>query len=132
MNRKDMGWVWTGKRTPVKLSDWDKTMLKKKVEAEIEKTSKVKDAVSRIAVKAGRIYLYALYEPSRPEGAVFTVPLIDGKYIEYVFARISLYDKTYKTCTLDWQRHNNEWMTIYEGSLEDCIRIAEENDWFQV
>jgi hypothetical protein len=42
------------------------------------------------------------------------------------------YDKTYKTCTLDWQRHNKEWMTIDEGTLEDCIRIAEQSDWFQI
>jgi hypothetical protein len=132
MNRKDMVWVWTGKRTPVKLSDWDKKMLKEKVEAEIEKTSKIKGAISRIAIKAGRIYLFTLYEPSITEGVIFTVPLIDGKYLELIFARITLYDKTYKTCTLDWQRYNNEWMTIDEGSLEDCIRIAEQSDWFQI
>jgi hypothetical protein len=132
MSRKDMAWVRTGKKTPVKLSDWDKKMLKEKVEAEIEKTSKIKGAVSRIAIKAGRIYLFSLYEPSITEGVIFTVPLIDGKYLELIFARITLYDKTYKTCTLDWQRYNNEWMTIDEGSLEDCIRIAEQSDWFQI
>jgi hypothetical protein len=127
-----MVWVRTGKRSIAKLSEWDKDDLKKKAEAEIEKTSKIKKAVSRITVKAGRIYLFALYEPSITEGAVFTVPLIDGKYLEFVLARINLHDKDGKICTLDWQRDNKEWMTIDEGTLEECIQKAEESDWFGV
>jgi hypothetical protein len=132
MNSKGMAWVWTGKTTPVKLTDWDKTIIKKIVETEIEKTTKLKETVSRIQVKSGRVYLFNLYEPQIPEGAILTKPLIDGKYFEFVFARISIYDKLHKTCTLDWQRHNNEWMTLDEGSLEECIQSAEKSDWFQV
>jgi hypothetical protein len=132
MNRKDMAWVWTGKRTLAKLTDGDKASIKRIVEAEIEKTTKLKEIVSKIQVKAGRVYLFYLYEVNVPEGAILLKPLIDGKYIELILARISIYDKSHKTCTLDWQRHNNEWMTIEEGSLEECIQMSEKSDWFEV
>jgi hypothetical protein len=132
MNRRGMAWVWTGKRTPAKLTDWDKVSIKRIVEAEIEKTTRLKGIVSRIQVKAGRVYLFYLHEVNVPEGAILLKPLIDGKYIELILARISIYDKSYKTCTLDWQRHNNEWMTIEKGSLEECIQMAEKSEWFDV
>ncbi|MDR1897007.1 MAG: hypothetical protein LBR10_09490 [Prevotellaceae bacterium] len=134
MNRKDMVWVWTGKRSPATLKDWDKTEAKQIVEAAIANTTKLKEAVSRIQVKAGRVYLFHLYEPNAPEGTQFTVPLIDGKYLEFTLARITIYDKSksFCNCSLDWQRPNNEWMTVDSGSLAECIQIAEKSDWFQV
>jgi hypothetical protein len=132
MNRRDMVWVRTGKRTPVKLGEWDKNELKKKVEAEIEKSEAIKKAVSKIVIKAGRVYLYELFEPTQVEGVQFTVPLIDGKYLEIILARITVYDKKFTTCTLDYQRHNNEWMIIGEGTLEECINKIETGGWFDV
>jgi hypothetical protein len=132
MNRKDMVWVWTGKRTPAKLGERDKNELKKKVEAEIEKSEAIKKVVSKIVIKAGRVYLYELYEPTQVEGVQFTVPLIDGKYIEMILARITVYDKQFTTCTLDYQRYNNEWMIIDEGTLEECINKIETGGWFDV
>ncbi|GHT12458.1 hypothetical protein FACS189426_15870 [Bacteroidia bacterium] len=132
MSGRQMAWVWTGKTTPAKLTDRDKESIKRIVEAEIEKTTKLKGIVYRTQVKAGRVYLFYLYEPQIPEGAILTKPLIDGKYFELVLARITVYDKYHKECTLDWQRHNNEWMTIEKGSLEECIQIAEKSDWFQI
>ena len=132
MNRKNMVWVKTGKRTPAKLTDWDKSEITKMVEVEIEKTTKLKAIVSRIEVKAGRVYLFHLFEPSLPEGAILTVPLIDDKYIECVLGRITICNKSLQICTLDWQSSNNKWMTIGEGSLEECIQIAEKSDWFEV
>ncbi|MDR0814325.1 MAG: hypothetical protein LBN37_01080 [Bacteroidales bacterium] len=129
MSKTGMVWVWT----PAKLTERDKAEIKKIVEAEIEKTTKLKAAVSRTLVKAGRVYLFNLYEPFRQEGDVFTKPLIDGKYFEFPLARITIYDKSavYSHCSLDWQRHTGEWITIDKGTLTECIQIAETNDWFK-
>jgi len=57
--------------------------------------------------------------------------LIDGKYLEFPLARITIYDKGYRNCSLDWQSSNNQWMTIDKGSLEECIQKAELSDWFE-
>jgi len=129
MNRKDM--VWVKVKKPIKISQSDKFFLMKRVEAEIAKTTKVLQAVSKIEIRAGRVYLYHLCEQIRVEGVIYTTPLIDGKYLEFPYARITLYDKYYRNCTLDWQRHNNQWMTLDEGSLDECIQAAEKSDWFE-
>ncbi len=129
MNRKGM--VWVKVKTPIKLDQRDKNLLLKNIEAEIEKTTKIRQLVSRIDIRAGRVYLYRLYEQTRIEGVTYTVPLIDGKYLEFPLARITLYDKAYRDCSLDWQSSDNKWMTIKEGSLEECIQEAEVSDWFE-
>jgi hypothetical protein len=123
--------VFTGKK-PVKLVEWDKSKMKEAVEAEIEKSERVKKAVSRIAIKAGRVYLYTLYEPAQVEGVRFTVPLIDGKYLEIVLARITVHDKDLTDCSLDFQRHNDQWMSIAKGTLAGCIQQMETCGWFDV
>jgi len=71
-----------------------------------------------------------IYEQSITEGTTFTVPLIEGKFLEFPYARITMYNPAYQNCTLDWQRHNNQWITIDKGSLEECIQKAELYDWF--
>ena len=129
MNRKNM--VWMKVYRPAKLSQDEKCFLKKKIETEIAKTTKLSKSVSRIDIKAGRVYLFTLYEQKMIEGVTFTMPLIDGKYLEFPLARITIYDKGYRDCSLDWQRSNNQWMTVDNGSLEECIQKAELNDWFK-
>jgi len=129
MSRKDM--VWVRVKKPIKISQWEKKSLMKKIEAEIAKTTKLRQAVSRIEIRAGRVYLYKLYEQIFTEGTIFTVPLIDGKYLEFPYARITMYYPPYSDCSLDWQRSDNKWMTLAEGSLEECIQNAEQGDWFE-
>ena len=130
MNRKDM--VWVKVKQPVKkISQWEKDSLMKRIEAEIAKTEKVRQAVSRMAYRSGRVYLYKLYEQTKIESVMYTVPLIDEKYLEFPYARITIFNTTYSDCSLDWQRHNNQWMTLEEGSLEECIQKAELSDWFE-
>jgi len=128
MNRKNM--VWVRVKEPIKISQSEKNSLMKRIETEIAKTTKIRQAVSRIEIKSGRLYLYKLYEQTRTEGVTYTIPLIDGKYLEFPYARITIYDPACRNCSLDWQRHNNQWMTLYEGSLEECIQKAEQSDWF--
>jgi len=129
MSRKDM--VWVRVKKPIKLLPSEKESLMKRIEAEIAKTTKLLKSVSRIDIKAGRVYLYKLYEPTITEGTIFTLPLIDGKYLEFPYARITMYFPVYKDCSLDWPTSDNKWMTLEEGSLEECIQKAEQSDWFE-
>ncbi|MDR2423458.1 MAG: hypothetical protein LBD59_01885 [Prevotellaceae bacterium] len=124
---QNMIWV-KGNPTPVKLSANDKENLKRRVTAELEKYPELKERVNRIDIKAGRIYFYELHEAATlPQGAYYTIPLIDGKWLEFVLARITIY---ISNCTLDFQRHNNQWMTIDSGTLEECIEKIESSGWF--
>ena len=129
MNRS--GYVWVKVKKPIKLSQWEKNSLMKRIEEEVAKTTKVCKDVSRIEIRAGRIYFYKLYEQIFIEGAIFTRPLIDGKYFEFPYARITIFDAKCRDCSLNWQRPNNQWMTLHEGSLEECIQEIEVNDWFR-
>jgi hypothetical protein len=121
MARKGYAWVYSPK--PTKLTKYEKEEILKKVTQYVEESTKLKEKVSRLDVKAGRIYLYELVEQFNPEGAIFIKPLIDGKYLEFPLGRITLYDSIGENCTADWQRHTGQWITLYEGNLEDCINL---------
>ncbi|WP_161798321.1 hypothetical protein [Aneurinibacillus tyrosinisolvens] len=48
-----------------------------------------------------------------------------------LMGRITLYDKAWNKCTADWQRHNEKWISAYEGTIDECLRFVEENEeWF--
>lgn len=115
---------------PVKVTDIKKRLLKSEVQAFIENSPKLLKAINRFDIKAGRIYFYHLVEQfgwDNPDSR-FIVPLIDGKYVEFKYARITIYAQQ---CTLDWQRHNDQWMTIFSGSLNECLQHMKEGDgWF--
>jgi hypothetical protein len=97
----------------------------------IQQQPKVSQKVSRLEMRANRIYLYELVEQRKSEGAVFIKPLIDGKYLEYPYARITLQDNQGNNCSVDWQRHNNQWITLYSGTLPECIKNIEDDEcWF--
>jgi hypothetical protein len=131
MNKRNMVWMFTGPK-PVTLKEWDKYQLKKAVEAEIEKVERLKTIVSKVTIKAGRIYLHYLFEPKQIEGVQYTVPLIDGKYIELVLARITVFDNKFTRCSLDYQCSDNKWMGIGSGTLAECIQQIETCGWFDV
>jgi hypothetical protein len=118
-------------KKPIKLLKSEKETLLRIIEDEILKTVKVKKMASRIDVRAGRAYIYEKYEPTQMEGAVYTKPLIDGKYLELPYLRITLFNRDYTDCTLDYQRYNEQWMTLYSGTLGECISEAEESEWFE-
>ena len=131
MNRNNM--VWVKMNTPVtKLSEREKEALMKRVADEMAKTTKLQNDVSRIQIKKGRIYLFSLHEQPQIEGVIYTVPLIDGKYIETTYARITILNSSDgNCCSLDWQSYDNKWMTLEEGSLEECIQKAELSEWIE-
>lgn len=128
---KDM--VWVQEKRPIALKQDKKAKLEEFVTNFVEKTVKLQEKLSRIVIRAGRVYVYKLYEPSpiKEEGVVFTRPLIDGKYLEFPYLRITLYNIDYTDCTLDFQRYNEQWMSIYKGTLEECLAEAEESEWFE-
>jgi hypothetical protein len=62
-------------------------ILLRTVTAEIEKTSRLKDIVSRVSMKAGRVYLYHLYEQQIPEDAILLKPLMKDRW-RNVYSRL--------------------------------------------
>jgi hypothetical protein len=117
---------------PAKLDMHDKIAIQKQVARALEATTQLKEKVYRLAVKAGRVYLYTLFEPRHTDGATYTVPLIEGKYVEYPLGRLTLYDVKGEKCTADWQRHNEQWMPLHKGSLSDCLSFMDQDgsSWF--
>ena len=129
MSNRNM--VWRYSRKPINLQKHEKEKLLRVIEEEVLKTSKVRNKASKIDIRAGRVYIYEQYEPIQIEGVVYTKPLIDGRYLQIPYLRITLYNKSYTDCTLDFQRHNDQWMTLYDGTLQECISEAEKSEWFE-
>lgn len=125
------GYVWDFAPQVAKLGKKEKEEIINRVNKHMENLSKLKEKVSRIEVKAGRIYFYELVEQFIPEGCIMLKPLIEGKYLEMPCGRVTLYDSNGDKCTADWQRHNNQWISMHEGNLEDCIiHMNQEGSWF--
>jgi hypothetical protein len=108
MGRKKSQYIWVYQPQSPKFTVNEKTRMLTKVNELIRRMPKVSQKVSRVEIRANRIYLYELAEQFKPEGAIFTKPLIKGKYLEYPYARITLQDIQGNNCTADWQRHNNQ------------------------
>lgn len=127
---KKLNRTWHQK--PVKLGVKDKITISAKLQQFIDESVKIRQRVNRFEVKAGRVYLFHLVKQfgwDNPE-VRFRIPLIQGKYAEFPFARITLYDLECKKCTADWQRHNGQWIVLHEGSINDCLEYIENDDVF--
>ncbi len=124
--------VWVqGNPKPQKLDNLNKMKMIKEAESFIANSQKLSKSISRFDLKAGRFYFYNLVEQFgwNDPNARFIMPLIDGRYAEFKYARITVYSKE---CTLDWQRHNDQWMTIFSGTFTECLQqMDERNEWFQ-
>jgi len=109
----------------------EKAKLLAIVKETIKKLPKLSQKVSRLDMRGNRVYMYELVEQFKSEGAIFTQPLIDDKYLEFPYARITLLDIRGNNCTADWQRHNNQWVTIYTGTMVECIdNVENDRGWF--
>ena len=123
--------TWAYKPSAPKFTATEKKQIKSEVEATIEAMPKLSQKVSRVDMRGNRIYLYELVEQVITDGAKCIAPLIDDKYLEFPYARITLNDSKATMCTADWQRHNNKWITLFTGTLEECINGIEGDDsWF--
>lgn len=124
--------VWIqGTPKPQKLDNSKKMKMIKEVESFIGNSQKLSKSISRSELRAGRVYFFQLVEQFgwNDPNARFIVPLIDGRYAEFKYARITIYPNE---CTLDWQRHNDQWVTIFSGTFTECLEYMDErNEWFQ-
>ena len=131
MKKKQRKKVWVQSPQSPKITADRKTQMLEEVTAIIKASPKLSKKVSRFDVLKNRLYLYVLEEAFIPKGAVYLGTLIDGKYEEHIYARITLYDSQYNDCTVDWQRHNNQWITLHLGTLAECLSyIEDDNNWF--
>ena len=131
MNKK-RNYVWVQQTIKPSFDADAKSKILKQTQETIDKSDKLKQRVSRIAMRGNRIYLYELVEQFISNKAIITEPLIDGKYLEYPYARITINDLEASKCTADWQRHNNQWISLYEGTLTECLMdIEKDMAWFQ-
>ena len=134
MKKKSTKRVWSAtQKTAKKVFDAEtKAAIVKEVTEEVKNYEKLSEKVSRIIMRSNRLYLYEQYEMKDiPEGAHLIKPLIDGKYVENMYARITLHDTEGRECTLECQRFNDQWMPLYNGPLTKCLTVMEIDDgWF--
>ena len=125
---------WSYNSKPVKLVAMDKSRMEEVVRQLVTASLELSKRVHRFEVKAGRIYLYSLHEQfgwDNPE-ARFVKPLIEDKYAEFLMARITLFDVRGEQCEAAFQRHTGQWVSLFEGSVTECLSFIDENDqWFQ-
>jgi hypothetical protein len=123
--------AWVLQSEEPKAAKPDKAKILAQVKEAISGLPKLSKKVSRLDMRANRIYMYELVEQAIREGVTFTKPLIDGKYLEMPYARITMQDAGGERCTVDCQRYNDQWMTLYSGTLPQCINGIENDDgWF--
>lgn len=117
--------VWTYTPKPVKLDPEEKTVFLNRAKEAIAQSEKLSRVIHRIDIKNGCIYLYELYKPMgwNDPKSIFIKPLIDGKYNESIFARITLHDKKGANCTADWQRYTGQWIEMHQGTLSECLNF---------
>jgi hypothetical protein len=131
VSKKKKEYKWVYSPSPPKLESEEKEKLISRIKTEMSQKPKLSKKVSRMSMKSNRIYMYELVEQFNPEGTKYTKELIEGKYIEYPYARITLKTVDCVNCSLDVQRHNDQWMTLYEGNLTECINYMESDAaWF--
>jgi hypothetical protein len=124
-------YVWVQKPSKPTFDANSKTRMLQAIQEHIKCMEKLRQKVSRIDMRGNRVYLYHLVEPFRIEGVTFTKPLIDDNYFEFPYARITLLKADATNCTVDWQRHNDQWISLYEGTLDECLNnIENDNGWF--
>jgi hypothetical protein len=127
------GYVWAWAPEKVKYDAKGKAKICAEVEAFIEGSSKLKKSVSRVDMRGNWVYLYQLVERFEfDEDSDSAVPHGSGTYNEFKYARIAIQNKAATVCTVDYQRHNGEWMTILRGTFQECLTGMEnDHDWFQ-
>lgn len=112
--------MWVRVPEPVKLSKIERDEIIKLTIGIIAELNSLKEKTKRFDIKSSRIYFYEWIEQKGNYGIPIK-PLIEGKYIEMPFARLTLYEKTGKKCSVEYQRYNGKWFTLGEGTItESC------------
>ena len=128
---KKMQETWSYKLQAPKFNKNEKDKMLTATQEMINELPKLSERVSRINMRSNWIYMYELIEQTIQDNVIYTKALIDGKYLEFPYARITLYDISGESCTADFQRYNNQWMAVHRGTLAECIKSIEADDgWF--
>jgi len=80
MKRKKTQYAWVYKPGAPKFTASEKTKILDKAKEIIKELPRVSQKVSRVEIRANRIYLYELEEQFIEEGVIYAKPLIDDKY----------------------------------------------------
>lgn len=118
--------MWVRVPDPVKLTKIEKEEIIEQTNEIVNQTKVLKEKIKRIDIKSGRIYFYEWVEQKGKYGIPIK-PLIEGKYIEMPFARVTLYEKAGKKCSAEYQRYNGKWFTLIEGSITECLLFISDN-----
>jgi len=123
--------AWEKDPQKVKFDTREKEKIRKQVQDSINTSHKLQKKVSRVEIRGNRVYLYELVEQINPEGAIYLKPLIEDKYLEFPYARITIDNTAATSCSTDWQRHNNQWMSLHRGTLQECLDYIKNDEcWF--
>lgn len=118
--------MWVRVPEPVKLSKTEKEEMIKQTSEIISRTNVLKEKIKRFDIKSGRIYFYEWVEQKGNSGIPIK-PLIEGKYIEMPFARVTLYEKVGDNCSAEYLRYNGKWFSLIEGSISECLLFISNN-----
>jgi len=124
------GYAWVKVPGKPKFDQSEKEEILKQVQEFVDNSDRLKEKVSRVAMRANYVYLYELVEQFVSPEAVLIKPLIDDKFLEFPYARITITNKSSMESKVDWQRHNDKWMTLYEDKLETCLIFIDTDEWF--
>ena len=131
MSKSQRKQMWVYAPTASKFTAAEKALMLDKIKTMVGKHPKISKKISRVDIRSNRIYLYELVEQTIPEGAILKKPLINDKYLEFPYARITMLDIENDKCSVDCQRYNDKWMTVFGGTLTECIVYIESDDvWF--
>ncbi len=125
--------IWVKAPGPLKLTAAEKDLMVERVRNLVVASKTLAQVTSRIDLQNGRVFLYFLYQPASLEQPSNTnsATLIEGKYIEGCYARITLFKADGFECAAEFERQAGQWVTAREGSLETCLKFIEEKDTIQ-
>ncbi len=125
--------IWVKASALVKLTAEQKDAILERVRTLVISSKILAPVINRLDLENGRIFLYFLYQvvPTSLPGLSNSAPLIEGKYVERCYARITLFNVEASECAADLERQAGQWVPIKEGSLEVCLKTLEEKKEFQ-
>jgi hypothetical protein len=100
----------------------------------INTSPKLAPLVHRIGIRGGRVYLYCIGKTWNP-GTDDPDPGLEGRTnsgerIENTFARVTVRDEAFTDCTIDWQRPSGQWVSLSSGTLEECLKFAQDDETY--
>jgi hypothetical protein len=93
--------IWVKKKLPIKFKPYIKDTIERVVRNFIQKSPNLKKLFSPLVVKAGCVYIYKFSEPVL----------------------------TSDDCSLEFENTPGRWVTVANGTLEECLETPEKRKW---